>query len=38
MEYDTISYLLSSASLPPRSGRSDIEHHNRWLCFCRCRA
>lgn len=31
-------HLLSSASLPPRSGRSVGEHHNTWLFFWRWRA
>ena len=31
-------YLLSSASLPPRSGLSDGDTQSRWLCFCKCRA
>ena len=30
--------LLSSSSLPPRSGLSVGDIHSKWLCFCRWRA
>ena len=32
---DKKTNLLSSASLPPRSGLSVGEHHNMWLCLFR---